>query len=238
VDAVEDPVEGWGRLQGLLNDLAVGRGASARVARSAANRVDTRTAPPPAETGSDLVVLGSGNLGLVCVPGERRLTLEEISERWPALVPGLVDHDGVGFIAVSSAEHGPLALGATGVHRLTDGTVTGDDPLAPFGPAAREDVLRAVSMPEAPDIYVNSSVDPDTGEVAAFEGLVGCHGGLGGWQDRAMLLAPPDLRVPDDTIVGADRLHRVLVGYLEDLGLREREGSEATSRTPVNTPGD
>ena len=98
--------------------------------------------------------------------------------------------------------------------------MTGDDPLAPFGPKVGSDVLRAVSMPEAPDLYVNSTVDEDTGEVAAFEGLVGCHGGLGGWQDRALLLAPPDLLVPDEPIRGADELHRVLVAYLEQFGQR------------------
>jgi hypothetical protein len=106
--------------------------------------------------------------------------------------------------------------------------VTGDDPLAPFGPLIPADLLRAVSMPEAPDLYVNSSVDQDTGEVSAFEGLVGCHGGLGGWQGRALLLAPPDLAVPDQPIRGADELHRVLVGYLEQLGQRSEISRDTT----------
>jgi len=33
-------------------------------------------------------------------------------------------------------------------------------------------------------------VDPVTEEVAAFEELVGSHGGLGGWQTEAMLVHP------------------------------------------------
>ena len=37
-----------------------------------------------------------------------------------------------------------------------------------------------------------SSVDPVTEEVAAFEELVGSHGGLGGWQTEAMLVHPSD----------------------------------------------
>jgi uncharacterized membrane protein YvlD (DUF360 family) len=219
VAEAQKPVEDWGRLQGLLDDLGGGTSTGSRIARNAAQRVQHRTEPPSGT--SDLVVLGSGNLGLISVPGDRRLTLEEITERWPALIPGLAEHDGIGFVAVMSAEHGPMVVGANGVLRLQDGTVTGDDPLSPYGPRARADVLRAVSMPEAPDIYVNSTVDPDTGEVAAFEGLVGCHGGLGGWQDRAMLLAPPDFRIPDGGIVGADQVHRVLIAYLEDLGVRK-----------------
>ena len=77
-------------------------------------------------------------------------------------------------------------------------------------------------MPEAPDIYVNSLVD-DLDEVAAFEGLVGCHGGLGGWQDRAMIVWPVELPGPQEMVVGADALHRLLVGWLELLGHRRTE---------------
>ena len=58
------------------------------------------------------------------------------------------------------------------------------------------------------------------GEVAAFEGLVGCHGGLGGWQDRAMLVWPSDLPHPPERLVGADAVHRQLVSWLEHLGHR------------------
>jgi len=219
VESVEESVEGWGRLNGLLADLA-GDSTTGRVANDAALRVQRRTAPPAVTSDSQLVVLGSGNLGLVYAASDRRLTMEEITEQWPALIPGLSNQAGIGFVGVLSTEYGPLAVGPSGVHRLADGTVTGDDPLAPFGPLIPSDLLRAMSMPEAPDLYVNSTVDPDTGEVAAFEGLVGCHGGLGGWQDRALLLAPPDLVIPDEPIRGADELHRVLVGYLEQFGQR------------------
>jgi len=99
--------------------------------------------------------------------------------------------------------------------------VVGEDPLAPFGSHAPAMLLAAAMMPEAPDIYVNSSVDADSLEVAAFEPLVGCHGGLGGWQDRAFVLAPSHLLSPPDApIVGGEQLHRLLVGILESLGHR------------------
>ena len=110
-------------------------------------------------------------------------------------MPGLVAHPGIAFAVVDTADHGPVVIGANGEHRVRDGVVVGDDPLAPFGPEAPEFVLRAAPMPEAPDIYVNSLLD-ELGEVAAFEGLVGCHGGLGGWQDRAMIVWPTELPGP------------------------------------------
>jgi hypothetical protein len=148
-------------------------------------------------------------------------------------VSGLAAHPGVGFVAGVSGESGPLAVGADGSHLLLDGHVTGVDPLAGFGPHAPDVLLRALELPEAPDLYVNSAVDESTGEVAAFEGLLGCHGGLGGWQDHAMLIAPVDL-VPDGCprIQGAEQLHRVLVSVLERLGHREAPASTST-RTGV-----
>ncbi len=82
-------------------------------------------------------------------------------------------------------------------------------------------------MADAPDLYVNSLLD-DLGEVAAFEGLVGCHGGLGGWQERAMIVHPAELPLPASMVVGADELHRVCVGWLEGLGHRHARPVEPT----------
>ena len=173
-----------------------------------------------ADPDQPLLVFGSGNLGLVYASGkDHRLSRAEIESRWPALLPGLTGHEGVAFVVVDTAD-GPVVIGPHGEHRLVDGVVTGTDPLTPFRPEAAAFLLRASSMPEAPDIAVNSLLDPVTGEVAAFEGLVGCHGGLGGWQDRAMLVWPSDLPRPAERLIGADAVHRQLVAWLEHLGQR------------------
>jgi hypothetical protein len=147
------------------------------------------------------------------------MLLEDIERTWPALVAGLVRHPGIGFVAALAAD-GPVAIGPTGRHHLATGCVEGDDPLTIFGAHAAAMVRAATDMPEAPDLYVNSSVDPVNLEVAAFEPLVGAHGGLGGWQDRAFVLAPGELFAPDVPIVGGDQLHRHLVGMLDKLGHR------------------
>jgi hypothetical protein len=182
--------------------------------------VDERRSEPPATRPDHFGVFGSGNLGLLYVANEpQRMSVETLQTRFPLLLPGLVAHPGVGFVVGHSAQHGIVVLGADGEHHLREGRVTGLDPLAPFGPLAAEFVRRVAEMPEAPDLYVNSLVD-DLGEVVAFEGLVGCHGGLGGWQDRAVLVAPVDLRPAAEMVVGAHELHHVLVGWLEDLGHR------------------
>lgn len=240
VAAVENE-EGKGSLNSMVASAGDQRSATGRVLDRVSRRLTRRTdaaggddAPPGAEedekarTGR-FVVFGSGNLGLVYVAGESsRVCREDLDARFPNLVTGLVAHPGVGFVVVESDEDGTVVLGSQGEHRLRDGRVSGVDPLGPYGPMAAEFVSRASQMPEAPDLYVNSLLD-EMDEVAAFEGLVGCHGGLGGWQDRAMLVHPVGLRPPTDMVVGAHALHRVLVGWLEELGHRQELTDKVTS---------
>ena len=56
----------------------------------------------------------------------------------------------------------------------------GEDPLEPFGPNAARHVSRTDGFTHCPDIVVNSTYWADTDEVAAFEELVGSHGGMEG----------------------------------------------------------
>jgi hypothetical protein len=174
-------------------------------------------------TSADLTVLGSGNLGMLYVHSSVRLTLEDLQHRWPKLIAGLCAHDGIGFVAGIDSSGVPWAIGANGRIRLDTGEVAGEDPLRPYRDHAARALRRAVMMPEAPDLYVNSRVDDVTLDIAAFEPLVGAHGGLGGWQDRAVLLVPRTLAdvLPKEPIEGADRLHAVLVAMLRAVGQRQ-----------------
>ena len=138
-----------------------------------------------------VVVLGSGNLGLVYLMEEpRRLTLEEIDERHPRLIPALRSHPHVGWILVRSAERGAVALGANGAHYLDEGRVEGEDPLAAFSPTAPGHLLRTDGFPHVADIMVGSFYDPELDEGCAFEELISFHGGIGGPQTQPFILAP------------------------------------------------
>ncbi|MGY1642861.1 phage holin family protein [Geodermatophilus sp. SYSU D00703] len=174
-----------------------------------------------------VVVAVSGHTALVSfadIPG--RVSLEEIERHWPRLLPGLVDHDGVGFLLVHSEEYGPVVLGRDGVHRLAAGMVIGEDPLAPYGEHAAALVARASTFPHCPDVVINSRYDPATDEASAFEPHVGSHGGLGGPQQHGFLLHPRSFRPPGE-VVGAEQLHRVFRGWLTDLGHPEPTGAGA-----------
>ena len=68
---------------------------------------------------------------------------------------------------------------------------------------------------------MNSFFDPETQEGAAFEELIGFHGGLGGLQARPFVLAPASMAVPDAPIVGAEAVHELFTGWMAGLAGRD-----------------
>jgi uncharacterized membrane protein YvlD (DUF360 family) len=172
----------------------------------------------------DVIVLGSGNLGLVYLMEEqRRLLQEEIDERHPELLPALRSHPHIGWVLVHSKRHGPVALGARGARYLTSESIEGEDPLAPFPPRAAQHLLRTDGFHHVADIMVGSFYDPALDEGCAFEELISFHGGIGGPQTRPFLLYPAALPLPDEPIVGAAAVHELLSGWRERLQPRPAE---------------
>ena len=77
---------------------------------------------------------------------------------------------------------------------------------------------RTDSYEHCPDIVVNGTFWEELEEVAAFEELVGSHGGMGGGQAHPFVLHPPHLPWPEGPVVGSATVHRVLRGWLAALG--------------------
>ncbi len=163
----------------------------------------------------DVIVLASGNLGTITFTGSpERQTLEEISAHHPTLVPALVAHPGIAFALVQTATQGPMVIGAEGFHLLEDDSVQGTDPLAPYDTYAAGVLRRWSTFRNAPDILIMSTWWPAENEVAAFEELVGSHGGLGGPQNQPFVLSPVSLPVPSEPLIGAESTHRVFMQWL------------------------
>jgi uncharacterized membrane protein YvlD (DUF360 family) len=180
----------------------------------ATGRTQKKKRPKNDVSDREVVVLGSGNLGLVYLMEEkRRLTLEEIDERHPRLVPALREHEHVGWLLVRSAEHGAVVLGRNGVRYLEDDRVVGEDPLAPFSPTAARHLQRTDGFEHVADIMVGSFYDPMLDEGCAFEELISFHGGLGGPQTRPFILCSAELPLPQQPILGAAAVHEVLSGW-------------------------
>ncbi|UCF60312.1 MAG: phage holin family protein [Anaerolineaceae bacterium] len=235
VEGVETISAGWGNISvfftDLLNDIVPGSEhfSSRLIRRWAKNRsylehvvlgpyreLLERFGIDDDQSPAEVMVLASGNLGLIYFTDwDERMNLEQINEAFPNVIEGLAQHEGIGFILVHSEEHGPLAIGAKGVHHLETGKVEGEDPLTHFGPNAAMHLKRTSSFPHVADIMVNSFYDPETDEVAAFEELVGSHGGMGGDQTLPFVMFPATWEITKEPIIGATELHAQFIDWLD-----------------------
>ncbi|MEE0934972.1 MAG: phage holin family protein [Methanobrevibacter sp.] len=166
---------------------------------------------------SELIVLGSGNLGLIYLTQwSQRLTYEEIVMLFPDLIPGLVNHSGIGFILVNSIANGGMVIGQDGIYYLETDEIIGENPLKGFGENAARHLKRENSFKNMPDILVNSFYDEKYDEVCAFEELIGSHGGLGGDQTKPFILYPSEWEDPGD-LIGAESIYKFLKKEIENL---------------------
>jgi hypothetical protein len=178
----------------------------------------------------EIVVMASGNLGLVYgTVTPNRATLERIEDFYPGMLEGLTQHEGIGFVMVRSETHGPVVIGANGRNYLTEEQVEGEDPLAGFGPRAAQHLIREDTFPNCPDILVNSFYSAETNEVAAFEELIGCHGGMGGYQTQPFVLHPAELTAPDKPLVGAAAVHHLMKGWVAGTNVAAANNEEAAN---------
>jgi uncharacterized membrane protein YvlD (DUF360 family) len=210
------------------NDAAVGHAVDEATGRK---RKEKRSKHDVGD--QEIVVLGSGNLGLVYLMEEsRRLTLEELTARHPELVATLRTHPLIGWLLVHSEENGAVALGPKGARYLEEGRVEGEDPLAAFSPTAPSHLLRASRFPHVADIMIGSFFDPTLEEGCAFEELISFHGGIGGPQTRPFLLYPAALPLAPEPIIGAAAVNSILLGWRRllndgDVGSPEPHRAEA-----------
>ena len=106
------------------------------------------------------------------------------------------------------------------------------NPLANFGPNAAQHLRTLDTYPCMPDILVNSFYDPATNEGAAYEELIGFHGGLGGNQNHPFLMYPAHLQKDDlPPIIGAPEVYKVIRAWKEDL-MGQSGAQEAVPATP------
>ncbi len=248
-------VEEWGQTNAFLSELTTVKGVSGGIARTALRSQTSggvvelgpageETAPAASASGEapaerpDLIAIASGNLGLVYFPQmPGRVTLEQLAAAHPGLVDTLARHQGIGAMLIKSETHGSIVIGRAGINFLEEGRVEGVDPVAQYGGRSREAFLRLDGMDHVPDLSVISLYDPEFEEVAAFEELIGSHGGLGGPQTLPLIMHPAGWELDED-IVGAPAVYRQIRRWAErELGQRfGKDGSAAPLPTPERAP--
>jgi hypothetical protein len=167
---------------------------------------------------SEVIVLASGNLAMIYLTQWRhRLTYEEINKMFPELIYEIVNNEYIGFVLVRSSQKGDMAIGKNGTYYLDTDEIEGKNPLEGFGDNIVQHLKRNSSFKYTPDILVNSFYDGEKDEVCAFEELVGSHGGVGGSQSEPFILYPSDWKVPDEEIIGAENIYKILKTNLGDI---------------------
>ncbi len=223
----ETQAEGSTFVNSFLSEVTKSTNVSGSVARVAlagkttdgAVQIDDEELPPPADE-STIAVVGSGNLGLIYFTGnDHRLTAEELEDLHPNLVAALAAHPGVAMLMVRSEAHGAVVFGPSGVRYLDEDRVEGEDPTKLFGPHTIMSLKREDAMTHAPDLLLISQYDPELGEVAAFEELIGSHGGLGGPQTEPFILHPAEWDLDEAVPVGAPAIYRNLRRWLDSVGI-------------------
>jgi hypothetical protein len=222
-----DAVESAGIGRRLAAEFGRGSGLGPLVARrmptglrrARGGVVGGSAAAPP-----DVVVASSGSLAHVYFTSQPgRMTSEAIETHYPGLIEALAQHPGIGALLVRSAGGRALVLGAHGRRDLSAGQPDGSNPLAVYGLRAAENLRRLEGFPNAGDLILLGAVEHVTGEVTAFEELIGSHGGLGGWQTEPFILCPAYMRLTDHPPMGAPALYRQLIVWRAQLQ-REKVG--------------
>ncbi|MCZ7669631.1 MAG: hypothetical protein M5U34_21875 [Chloroflexi bacterium] len=107
-----------------------------------------------------------------------------------------------------------MVISDNGRYFLDEARIEGENPLAGFGPNAAHHLRRYDAFPDAPDLYINSFYDPVKNEVAAYEELIGSHGGMGGYQTQPFILYPAEFELDEKEIIGATAVYRQLKSWL------------------------
>ena len=143
------------------------------------------------------------------------MTLEQLDEAFPRLIPGLVAHPGISLALVHSEERGPLAIGKDGAYFLRDGTVEGEDPLASFGPHAARHLGARRSSPTCRTSWSSAASIPPPARCPRSKSWSATTAGSADSQREPFLLYPAVFDPGEEEIVGAGHLHDVLKGWIE-----------------------
>jgi uncharacterized membrane protein YvlD (DUF360 family) len=241
--------EGSTFVNAFLSEITSSKGVGPTVARRAlASKttdgvvdLDADEAEPAIPDAASIAVVGSGNLGLVWFTGhDHRLTVEELEALHPGLVASVAAHPGVGLLLVRSKEFGAVVFGPKGTRYLDQDRVEGEDPTTLFGAHTIMSLKREDAMTHAPDLLLLSQYDPELGEVAAFEELIGSHGGLGGPQTEPFILHPTEWTLDEDVPLGAPAVYRNLRRWLGEIGIelgRPKADAPGSGVASEPTPG-
>lgn len=223
------PIEQESIPRSLLAQASAGKGVTGTASRYIDSSYEQK-AQALREAGRDeieIVVTGSGNLGNVWLKHfSQRPTRQQVEKQYPDLIDRLLQVTGIGLVIVRDGKQAFACIGKHGQVDLRTGKVTGKNPLSRYKNIRLEELLQLAADPNAPDLTLISTMQPGSNEVHAFEELVGCHGGIGGWQTEAILLHPRKLKIDkkfyeNGKLYDSTTIHNIFISWLTEAGHRK-----------------
>ena len=92
-------------------------------------------------------------------------------------------------------------------------------PLVQAKAMSRDQYVKA-ELSYVPDILLVSMYDSEKDEVAAFEELIGSHGGVGSSQSNPFILYPSEWNIEDVEIIGAENVYRLFKGEIANASTK------------------
>ncbi|NLT41487.1 MAG: alkaline phosphatase family protein [Anaerolineae bacterium] len=214
-------------------------GLSREVARSLRESLEKRVEaePPEPAVRSDVVVRDSGPLSHVYfnAVADRPATLEELSEFYPGLVRRVAGHPGIAVVAVRSPD-GPVLVTAAGVFPAVRESAAAVFTGLVEATELLDEVVRLLEFSNSGDLVVLGRWGwwgrPD--QVVSFERQRGTHGGAGGHQCDAFVVAFTAPSISLDGVRTASDLYRLFLSYQSEPLAVETEGVVTdTASAPV-----
>jgi uncharacterized membrane protein YvlD (DUF360 family) len=226
------PAERWGAATVLANSAP---GSPRRIVTALARVLTRREEVGVHDAATRIVVAASGSLAHLYLPElPGRASAESITERMPGLIEGLHRQPYIGTVLRRSDANGLVVSAGCGWRVLRDGHAVGgagENPLTPYGRWAAADLISLDARAHVGDLVLLGAVDPRTGEVAAFEELVGSHGGLGGDQSSAILIHPASWPASSQPELDGSDVHEMLLERLRQLRLRPGDSTVAAAQS-------
>lgn len=223
------PVEQESIARSLFAQQGSSKGVTGSTARQLGKQYKDKTAKAKhvSHQQVELVVTGSGNLGNIWLKSfKKKPDITQIDEKYPNLIKNLLEVKGIGMVILLDVNQQPICKTAKGSINLNTEEVEGINPLRGYSNIRIKELLNLAQNTNAPDIQVISAMNSSTGEVYAFEELVGNHGGIGGGQTEAILIHPTKLKIAkrfyeNDKLYDSTTIHKIFVDWLKQAGQRK-----------------
>ena len=182
----------------------------------------------------DVVVLGSGNLGLVYLMEERRrLTLEELDQRHPNLLPALREHPHVGWLLVRSSSTAPSRSAPTAPTTSPRAASRARTHSRRSHPPRPRTCCAPTASRTSPTSWSEASTTPTSTKAAPSKNSSASTAASAASKPAPSSSTPPTSKYPPNPSSAPPSVHAILTGWRNTLQNTTNDALPAGAAEPV-----